>query len=154
MFISRQQPPETITLIRSQSFITADKILISIHRIAMTIWIVKIIRIADIIFTKQIRLSHRQLQRVGMTLSGCAVLWIVRKTPYFASKTAKYGVFCSCFKQFKNYHFEFDQLSTNSFPLDYFYIYLQRFILSGKIVVEMQIFCKLPSSLLYYGGVL
>ncbi len=51
MFISRQQPPETITLIRSQSFITADKILISIHRIAMIIWIVKIIRTAGIIFT-------------------------------------------------------------------------------------------------------
>ena len=58
MFILRQQPPETITLFRSQSFITADKILISIHRIAMIIWIVKIIRIADIIFTKQIRLVN------------------------------------------------------------------------------------------------
>ena len=67
MFISRQQPPKTITLIRSQSFITADKILISIHRIAMIIWIVKIIRIAGIIFTKRICLSHEILQRVGVT---------------------------------------------------------------------------------------
>ena len=46
MFISRQQPPETITLIHSQSFITADKILISIHRIAIIIWTIKTIRIA------------------------------------------------------------------------------------------------------------
>ena len=59
------------------------------------------------------------------------------------SKTAKYGVFCSCFAQFKNCHFEFDQLLTNSFPLRFFYIYLQRFILSGKIVVEIQFFCNI-----------
>ena len=55
----------------------------------------------------------------------------------------KYGVFYSSFTQFKIYSFEFDQLLTNSFPLDYFHIYLQRFILSGKIVVEMQFFCKI-----------
>ena len=47
-------------------FITTDKILISVHRIAIIIWIVKIIRIAGIIFTKQIRLSCKFLQRVGI----------------------------------------------------------------------------------------
>ena len=47
-------------------FITTDKILISIRRTAMIIWIVKIIRIAGIIFTKRICLSHRYLQRVGI----------------------------------------------------------------------------------------
>ena len=36
-----------------------------------------------------------------------------------------------------------DQLLTNSFPLRFFYIYLQRFILSGKIVVEIQFFCNI-----------
>lgn len=51
---------------RSQSFITADKILISIHRIAMIIWTIKIIRIAGIIFTKRSCLSYKILQRVGM----------------------------------------------------------------------------------------
>jgi len=77
-----------------------------------------------------------------MSLSGCVVLWIVRKTPYFASKTAKYGVFYSYFTQFKNCHFEFDQLLTNSFPLRFFYIYLQRFILSGNIVVKIHFSAK------------
>ena len=38
----------------------------SYHRIAMIIWIVKIIRIAGIIFTKRICLSHEILQRVGI----------------------------------------------------------------------------------------
>ena len=33
----------------------------------MIIWIVKIIRIAGIIFTKRICLSHRWLQRMGIT---------------------------------------------------------------------------------------
>ena len=43
----------TITLNYSRPFITTDKILISIHRITMIIWIVKIIRIAGIILTKR-----------------------------------------------------------------------------------------------------
>ena len=47
-------------------FITADKILISIHRTAKTIWVIKIIRTAGIIFTKRICLSHKILQRVGI----------------------------------------------------------------------------------------
>ena len=33
------------------------------------------------------------IRRMGMTPRGCVVLWVVIKTPYFASKTAKYGVF-------------------------------------------------------------
>ena len=74
-----------------------------------------------------------------MTPCGYVVLQIVRKTPYFVVFATKYGVFSSQFAQFKICYFEFDQLLTNSFPLDYFHIYLQRFILSGKIVVEMQI---------------
>ena len=77
-----------------------------------------------------------------MTLRGYVVLQIVRKTLYFVVYATKYSVFYSSFTQFKIYRFEFDQLLTNSFPLRFFYIYLQRFILSGNIVVKIHFSAK------------
>ena len=53
IIMSSCRPTGTITLNYSRPFITTDKILISIHRITMIIWIVKIIRIAGIILTKR-----------------------------------------------------------------------------------------------------
>ena len=44
IFLSWQQPHGTIALHPPWHFITADKILISIHHIAMIIWIIKTIR--------------------------------------------------------------------------------------------------------------
>ena len=53
------KPLATINTYSLWWFITADKILISIRRTAMIIWTIKIIKIAGIIFTKRICLSHR-----------------------------------------------------------------------------------------------
>ena len=47
-------------------FITADKILISTHCIAMIIWEIEIIRISGTILSKQNCLRLKFLQRVGM----------------------------------------------------------------------------------------
>ena len=61
----------TITVYSPRCFITADKILISIHRIATIIWvikIIKIIRIAGTISSKQNCLRCESLQRVGMII--------------------------------------------------------------------------------------
>ena len=46
-------------------------------------------------------------------------------------------LFYSKFSENNFRDFEFDQLLTNSFPLDYLLIHLQRFVLSGKIAVKM-----------------
>ena len=70
------------------------------------------------------------------------------------ANVAKYGVFYSSFAQFKICLFEFDQLLTNSFPLIYFRIYLQRLILSGKIVAEIHFLQYHPAHYFSYGGVL
>ena len=56
----------TSTLRDQFPFITADKILISIHRTAKTIWVIKTIRIAGTISTKQNCLRCKSLQRVGI----------------------------------------------------------------------------------------
>ena len=64
---------------------------------------------------------------------------LVIKTPYFVSKTAKYGVFVLVLHHSKSIVLDL----TNRFPLDYFHIYLQIFILIGKIVVEIHFFCKI-----------
>ena len=61
---SGRQPPVTTWLNFSPQFITADKILISIHRTANTIWAIKIIRIAGAISYKQNCLRYKSLQRV------------------------------------------------------------------------------------------
>ena len=53
----------TITCYSQREFITADKILISIHRTANTIWAIKIIRIAGAISYKQNCLRYKSLQR-------------------------------------------------------------------------------------------
>lgn len=54
------------TLNYNRPFITADKILISIHRTAIIIWVIKIIRIAGAISSKQNCLRCKSLQRVGI----------------------------------------------------------------------------------------
>jgi len=58
----------TITVYSPRCFITADKILISIHRIATIIWVIKIIRIAGTISSKQNCLRCESLQRVGIII--------------------------------------------------------------------------------------
>ena len=59
--------PATITLYSLRHFITADKILISIHRTATIIWVIKIIRTAGAISSKQNCLRYKSLQRVGIS---------------------------------------------------------------------------------------
>ncbi|WP_407946011.1 hypothetical protein [Oscillibacter valericigenes] len=54
---------------RELPFITTDKILISIHRTAIIIWVIKIIRTAGTISPKQNCLMCKSLQRVGVTSS-------------------------------------------------------------------------------------
>ena len=48
----------------------------SIHRTAKIIWVIKIIRTAGVISSKQNCLRCKSLQRVGVTQSGC---WVVGK---------------------------------------------------------------------------
>ena len=66
--IIRWQPPETTAMTVPRWFITADKILISIHCTAKTIWVIKIIRTAGAISSKQNCLRCKSLQRVGISL--------------------------------------------------------------------------------------
>ncbi len=64
-------------------------------------------------------------------------------------------LFYSVFAEINFRDFEFDQLLTNSFPLGYFRIYLRIFVLSGKIVVEIQFFLQNHLAHYFvYGGVL
>lgn len=64
--MTKQQSLGTITIYALLRFITADKILISTHRIAMIIWEIKIIRILGTTLYKQNCLILEFLQRVGI----------------------------------------------------------------------------------------
>ena len=65
------QPPETTVMTVPWWFITTDKILISIHRTAIIIWVIKIIRTAGTISSKQNCLRCKSLQRVGIKMLIC-----------------------------------------------------------------------------------
>lgn len=80
----------TITVYSPRCFITADKILISIHRIATIIWVIKIIRIAGTISSKQNCLRCESLQRVGINLSRKA-LTLRRFSGFFLPMQTKKG---------------------------------------------------------------
>ena len=60
------KPATTNPLYSPRHFITADKILISIHRTAIIIWVIKIIRTAGATSYKQNCLRCKSLQRVGI----------------------------------------------------------------------------------------
>lgn len=64
--MTRQQLLATITMHALMWFITADKILISTHCIAMIIWEIEIIRISGTVLSKQNCLRLKFLQRVGI----------------------------------------------------------------------------------------
>ena len=82
----------TITVYSIWRFITTDKILISIHRTAIIIWAIKIIRIAGAISSKQNCLRCKSLQRVGVERKGLLVAQKTPKTPVITGNSGFWRV--------------------------------------------------------------
>ena len=86
------KPATTNPLYSPRHFITADKILISIHRTAIIIWVIKIIRTAGATSYKQNCLRCKSLQRVGVRGNGFGVIQKALVLQGFsASQTEKSG---------------------------------------------------------------